>query len=184
MKKTIGAAVALALSAGLVWAAAGRQELPKPGKEHDFLKRFEGTWNLVAKFQPAPGAAVCEGRGEERNVLGCGGLWLIIDSKSEMMGAPFHGHALMGYDTDKKKYVGVFVDNTSSSLFLFEGTLDASGKVCTTSGEGKDPMTGKMVRYTLVYETKDADTNQLTFKIPGPDGKEFSMGVITYTRKK
>src|SRR5262245_26683781 len=115
MRTTIGAA-ALALAAGLAWAATGGQEFPKPGKEHEFLKRFEGRWTGVTRFQSGPAGRACVGKGEDRNVLGCEGLWLLVDSKGEMMGAPYHGHGMMGYDTEKKKFVVAFVDNTSTSL--------------------------------------------------------------------
>jgi hypothetical protein len=48
-----------------------------------------------------------------------------------------------GYDNLKKKYVTVWMDNTSTMIFHTEGDLDESGKVLTSYGEYVDALSGK-----------------------------------------
>lgn len=35
--------------------AASAQEMPKPTKEHEWLKQFEGTWDWATVMTPGPG---------------------------------------------------------------------------------------------------------------------------------
>jgi len=51
--------------------------------------------------------------GVETNTL-VGGLWLVSDFQGRWGSQPFHGHGTFGYDTSKKKYVGIWVDSMST----------------------------------------------------------------------
>src|SRR5688572_488113 len=114
MKKIMGSVAAVVLAAGVVLAARSQQEggmpqAPKPLKEHDWLKNFEGTWEFSATFTMAPGAPPMKSKGMQVDRMGAGGLWLIIDSMEDKKDAPFHGHGMVGYDPEKKKYIGIWV---------------------------------------------------------------------------
>jgi hypothetical protein len=100
------------------------------------------------------------------------------------MGTEFVGHGVMGYDTLKKKYTGSWIDSMSTAIWTMEGTADDAGKVFTSVMEGPNPETGKPMKMKLVNEITGKDSKKLTFYMEGPDGKEFSMGKIEYTRKK
>lgn len=167
-------------------AAAGAQEYqpPKPTKFHEYLKQFEGAWDAVSKFQMQPGQPPVESKGSEVAKLTSGGLWLVFEYKGDMFGQPFTGHGVMGYDTQKKKFVGTWVDSMATGLFLSEGTCDDKGKVFTSVMEGTDPESGKPMKMKHVSEIKDADRKTLTFYTDGPDGKETAVGTIEYTRRK
>jgi hypothetical protein len=164
-------------------AAAGAQEappMPKPGPEHEMLKKDVGTWDATVEMMMPPGPP---SKGTEVNALGPGGLWLITDFKSEMMGAPFQGHGVTGWDPAKKKYVGTWVDSMSTGVFTSEGTYDAASRSMNAlmSGPGEDgqPMTMK-----AVTQYKDDDTRVFTMFMKGPDGKEAPTMRITYKRRK
>jgi hypothetical protein len=164
-------------------AAAGAQEappMPKPGPEHEILNKDVGTWDATVEMLMPPGPP---SKGTEVNTLGPGGLWLISDFKSEMMGAPFQGHGVSGWDPAKKKYVGTWVDSMSTGVFTIEGTYDAASRSMTSmmSGPGEDgqPMTMK-----AVTQMKDDDTRVFTMHMKGPDGKEAPTMRITYKRRK
>lgn len=162
------------------------QEAPeiKPGPEHEVLKHFVGTWEATISMQQAPGAPAVETKGLETNTLGCGGLWLIIDHKGEFMGKPFHGHGVQGYDTNKKKYVGVWVDPMTSSLEVSEGTYDKATKTLTSKTRTRDPASGQPMEYSTKNVFKDENNHYLAMFFPGPEGKELEAMRITYKRKK
>ena len=47
-------------------------------------------------------------------------------------------------DFEQKKYVGVWIDNMGTGIMYSTGTCDADGKVCTSTSEMLDPMSGQM----------------------------------------
>ena len=179
------ALLALAGSIALIAASSPReQDMPKPGKEHELLKQFEGEWNAAMKFIVDPGQPPMESKGTQVSKVELGGFWLTSVFKGEMLGQPFEGRSTMGYSPMKKKFVGTWVDNFMPHLFTSEGDADAAGRVFTMIADGVDMSTGKPAKERWVMEFKDKDTQTMTFFGPGADGKERKTGEIVYTRKK
>jgi uncharacterized protein DUF1579 len=172
------------VSAAAVASAQG-PPMPTPGPEHEVLKRDVGTWDAtVEMLMLPPGApAMPPSTGTETNTLGPGGLWVISDFKSTMMGAPFQGHGVNGWDPIKKKYVGTWVDNMSTGVYVAESTYDPAAKSMTGWIDGPGP-DGKPTRTKTVTQLKDDDTRVFTMYGPGPDGKEAPTMRITYKRRK
>ena len=160
---------------GLVAAPAARaQEPPKPGPEHEVLKKHVGTWDLTMKF------GGMETKGTSTYKLDLGGLWLSSHIESEIFGKKFHGHGMDSYDAAKKKYVSVWFDSMSTTPMTMEGTYDAGKKTLTMSGDGPG-MDGKPTKHTSVTEWKDDDT--LHFSMYMGDGKEPAFSIV-YKRRK
>lgn len=156
----------------------------KPGKQHEALKYFEGTWDAKVRFEGDKGKEPMESKGTETSKFGAGDFWLMSKFEGEMMGKPFKGHGMMGYDLQKQKYIGVWVDSMQSNLFLSEGTADADYKSWTMVGTGYCDMEGKSITMKQVYQIKDKDSFTLHFFKPSPDGPDKEVGTITYTRRK
>ena len=163
------AGVALLTLVSSAWA----QELPKPGKQHDHLKRLVGTWDAQTEF----------GKGTMTYQMGLGGLWLIGDFEGEFGGMKFLGKGLDTYDSATKKYRSVWVDSFSTSPRTMEGDLDKDDKIMTMTGEGRGP-DDKPVKFKSITEIKDADTVNFSLLMVDKDGKEQPMVTITYKRKK
>jgi hypothetical protein len=179
MKLKFAAAFGLSLVAGI--ASAQAPPAPKPGPEHEILKGDVGAWDAtVESFMGGP--TPMTSKGTETNVL-MGGLWLVTEFKADMMGMPFQGHGVTGYDANKKKYVGTWVDTMSFGLGHSEATWDAATKTMTGTTEGPDP-SGQIQKMKSVVTYKDADTRVFTMSGAGPDGKDVTFLKITYTRKK
>jgi len=164
-------------------AAEAMPAPPKPGPEHEHLKKSVGVWDATVEMAEAPGKPPAVSKGTETNALLGGGLWLVTDFKSEMMGQPFEGHGVAGYDPAKKKYVGTWVDSWTTTLGISEGTFDPATKKETAVMEAPD-QTGKMITMKMETEWKDDDTRVFTMWSPGPDGKDFAGLKITYKRRK
>jgi len=157
--------------------------MPKPTKEHGLLKQFEGTWDAVVKEFGAPGQPASTSKGVEvAKVIG-GGLWVLSDYKGSMAGMTFEGHGIYGYDPEKKKVIGTWVDSMQTNLSPMEGGFDTSGKVLTLVMEGPGP-DGKPIKWQMVTKFVDNDHHTFTMSFPGPDGKYLPMMEISYTRKK
>jgi hypothetical protein len=156
------------------------QEMPKPGPEHQKLASYAGKWNCAIEMMGQDGKPVAS-KGTMSARVALGGLWLIEDFEATMMGGPFSGHGINGYDPAKGKYVSTWFDSWSTSPFALEGSFDKEGKVLTMTGMGPG-MDGKPVKHTLVTTDKDANTRVFEMSMPGPDGKDMKMVTITYTR--
>jgi len=165
----------VAAVAGLILAPAVRaQEQPKPGPEHEVLKKLEGTWEATMKF------GGMESKGTMVWKMDLGGLWLTSNFDGDFGGMKFQGRGFDSYDGMKKKYVAVWLDSMSTSPMTMEGSWDAGSKTLTMAGEGPGP-DGKPTKHKMVSTMKD-DDNIITQMFMG-DGKD-AMFEIAYKRKK
>ena len=140
---------------------------------------MDGTWLAVVKDHMMPDSKDTAGTWTCKNM---GGFWELCDATGEMMGQPFMGHEILGYDMKKKKHTAVWVDSSADFMMLMEGTATADGKTTTLWGKGPD-MTGKMATFKEVTDWTDAD--HMTFKMWMMQGKkEVLVLEISYTRKK
>lgn len=155
---------------------AHAQNFPKPGPEHAKLKELVGEWDAVitASGQESKGSATYKSI--------CDGMWIASEFSGALGELKFTGHGIDGYDLQKKKYVGVWVDSLSSSPMQFAGNIDEKSKLLVMTGEGVN-MEGKVekVKTTTEFKTKD----NFIFKLYMiDDGREDLAFTIEYTRKK
>src|SRR5262245_2273395 len=126
MKKIAVAGFVMALLAGAtVVRAQQTPELPKPGKEHQWLQQLAGEWDCDVEMYMEPGKPPQKCKGTE-SIRSLGGFWTLSEQKGEFMGMSFNGLLTLGYDPEKEKYVGTWVDNMTNYLWKYEGSLDAS----------------------------------------------------------
>lgn len=151
---------------------------PKPTKQHEMLSKKVGKWNTTMIM---PGAPNAKGTSTNRMV---GDFWLIDDLETEVMGAPYHGHGVLGYDPEKEKFVGVWADSMNPSLMTFEGEFDEESKTLTYEVPGKNPMTGKA--HIEKHETKFISDDEFEFRMlwPGENDTMQEVMKITYERQK
>lgn len=78
----------------------------KPDKNHEWLKKFVGKWEVESECVMGPDQPPMKGQGLE-TVRMLGDLWLVGESTFIMPGAG-EGHAILtlGYDPIRKKFVG------------------------------------------------------------------------------
>jgi hypothetical protein len=172
--KTLHWFCAFALALALAVPAARAQEPPKPGPEHEVLKKLEGNWDLTMKFGDVAD------KGTVTYKMELDGLWLVSTLESSMLGAKFYGKGLDTYDADAKKYVSYFFNSMGARPVLMEGTYDKDKKVLTLTGEGPG-MDGKPTKYKSTTEMPDDNT--INFAMYGGDGKDPAFTIV-YKRKK
>jgi hypothetical protein len=157
------------------------QAPPQPTAEHQKLAAEAGTWDAVMEMPGEDGKPITS-KGVSERKMALGGFWLIDDFSATMMGMPFQGHGLTGYDPVKGKYVQSWSDSTSPMLMVMEGSYDKTGKVMTMTGMGPG-MDGKPVQYRHVSTWKDANSMLFEMFVIGADGSEMPMLKVTYTRR-
>jgi hypothetical protein len=110
----------------------------------------------------------------------------MAEGKAEMPGG---GEATMvmtlGYDPEKKRFIGTWVGSMMTHMWIYEGTLDESGKVLTLDTVGPTfSGDGKMGKYQDIVEVKSKDHRILRSRTMGPDGKWNEFMTAHYRRKK
>ncbi len=174
------------LSVAVIRCEAADPENPAAlSKEHQWLQQFVGEWESTSEADMGPGKPPmkCKGKIKARSL---GGLWVIWEMESEMMGTPINAVQTLGYDPQKKKYTGTWVDSMVNYKWTYEGTLDKTGKVLTFEAEGPNfTLGGKMSKFRDSYRFKSKDEIILTSSMLGEDGKwvTFMNGVVRRVSK-
>ena len=155
-----------------------------PGPQHEMLKKMAGEWNAKVTSQMDPSQPAQVEQSTSTLTMLMDGRYCQEVTSGMMMGQPFSGMGLTGYDNVLGKYVSTWVDNMGTGIMTSVGTADASGKVITWIGTMSDPVTGKPSKARMVTTIKDDDHH--TFEMYGtpPGGKkEMKMMTIEYSRK-
>jgi hypothetical protein len=114
-----------------------------------------------------------------------GDLWAICEMEGEMPdGGTGQMIMTLGFDAAKGKFVGTFVGGMMTFLWVYEGELDAAGKVLTLNVEGPSfAGDGTMAKYQDIIEIKGPNERTLSSQALGPDGKWNRFMTATYKRK-
>jgi uncharacterized protein DUF1579 len=154
-----------------------------PGPAHELLAAMAGTYDLTVRSWHEPGGPPMEEKGSATRTMTLGGRVLVEDLTSSMMGTPFTGHGMTGYDNVSGKYWGTWNDSMSTGVMVSEGTCDAQGKTCTFTSSWKDPVKKTTIKARMTTKWTSPTTEIFEMYAPGKDGKEMKMMEITYTKK-
>ncbi|MBL7738334.1 MAG: DUF1579 domain-containing protein [Chitinophagaceae bacterium] len=161
-------------------------EYGTPGPMHEMLASWSGTWNGESTIWEYEGATPQKSTGTAVSNMIMGGKYQSSTHSGNMMGMPFEGMSIMGYDNAAKQFTSTWVDNWSTGIMAMAGQWDAASKTLTMTGKMPDiNRPGKECSYKEVFKVID-DNNQV-MEMYGPDpktGKEFKMMEMKMTRKK
>jgi hypothetical protein len=91
----------------------------------------------------------------------------------------------LGYDPQRKRYVGTWIGSMMTPLWVYDGALDAAERVLALQTEGPSMAAeGRMAKYKDVIEFKSDDERVLTSHIQGDDGQWHGFMTANYRRKK
>jgi len=161
-----------------------------PGEFHAKLNPLAGKWTFVTKARMSQEQPWDESTGKAEYRWGLGKRVLYHEVKANpseqdaIMGGPFEGFGMTGYDNTSKKYYSVWADNMGSGVMVSTGAVDSSGKTFTYTGEYDDPMSGKKKSVKSVLKIAGDDKVVFEMYDKGPDGKEFMNLEVTYARQK
>ena len=153
-----------------------------PGAPHQGLAATVGSYDLKVKSWMEPGAPPMEETGTATRAMTLDGRVRVENVSSAMMGAPFTGHGMLGFDNVTGKYWSTWNDSMSTGLMVSEGTCDAS-RACTFTGSWNDPIKKGPVTARMTTRWTTPTTKVFEMYGPGRDGKEMKMMEITYTKK-
>lgn len=154
-----------------------------PGEPHKLFASLAGSWTTQTKEWMEPGKPPMESTGTAELKMLLDGRFLYQEYNGQMMGQPFNGIGIDGYDNIRKKYVTAWMDTMGTGIFFMEGTASQDGKTLTLRGSHPEPGGGTMT-HRAVWKIID-DNNQI-FEMYGAHGKEKEMKFleIVYIRKQ
>ena len=161
---------------GLSVSSTIAQELPKPGPEYDVFKKDVGTWDVEIKTSQGPAT-----KGKEINRM-LGGFWMLTDFQGKMMGLDFKGHGVYGYDSEKKQYVGTWIDSLSAKKMAMVGKYDEASHTMTFEGSAPGP-DGTPAKHVIATKYKDDGTRMMTMHVQVGD-KMMKMFEMRYSKAK
>ena len=157
----------------------------EPQHEHQWLQKLVGKWTYEGEAPTEPDKSSAKWKGTEI-VRPLGGVWILAEGEGEM---PDGGAATtlmtLGYDPQKKRYVGTFIGTMMTNLWVYEGSMDSSGKVLTLDTEGPHMRTeGKMAKYKDIIELQDDDHRVMRSQMLDDDGQWREIMTTNYRRIK
>jgi len=157
----------------------------EPQKEHQWLQQLVGEWTYEAEATMEPGQPPSKFEGSE-SVRSLGGVWILAEGQGEMPGCGAATTVLtLGYDPQKKRFMGTFIGSMMTHMWVYQGELDESERVLTLNTEGPDFSTpGKMAKYKDVIEFKSDDHRVLSSHYQSDDGTWHGFMTANYRRKK
>jgi len=161
-------------------------EYATPGKPHEMMASWNGTWTGEVSMWQAPGTPPQMSKSTSVNKMVMGNRYQVGTFTGNMMGQPFEGMSTLAYDNAKKMFISTWVDNKGTGVMKLEGPWDEVNKSMTLTGKAVDATAGngKEMDIKEIFKVVDDDHQLFEMYGPAPDGKEYKMMEIKYTRKK
>ncbi len=160
-------------------------KLMQPGEAHKHLHHYVGVWDTVTKvWMGGPGTQATESAGTSTFKSVLGGRWVMEEHTGTMMGMPYHGIGMMGYDNYKNLYVGTWYSNMSTEMLQMVGARHPKTGVVTMYGVMDEPQLSVHGR-TVKYVIKQTDDDHFTFEIIDLHASDdYKVIELSYTRRK
>ncbi len=156
-------------------------EYSTPSDIHKAMAKSAGNWSFTSKMWMDPSQPPMDATGTAVFEMVYGGRYLQSKVSSSMMGMPFEGTALTGYNNATKKFFNTWIDNMGTGIMYTEGTMDASGLISMT-GTMFDPMSGKNCTIRETWRN-EGDNKMIMEMYSTKEGESEKKDMeITYTR--
>ncbi len=177
-------AIALFVNGVLAQSQESKKVKDEPAREHEWLKQLVGEWDTTWKMYMAPDQPPAESTGTD-SVRALGGHWIVAEARSTMMGAPYSGILSLGYNAQKRRFNGTWIDSFGGHLWIYKGTLNDAGDTLTLETKGPSLQAAeKTARFREVIRITGKDSRTFNSSFETEDGKWVKIVTIEYRRKK
>ncbi|MDP6478632.1 MAG: DUF1579 family protein [Phycisphaerales bacterium] len=150
-----------------------------PGEGQARLAARVGQWDVVVRHRMAAGAPMQEARSEAEFEMMLGGRFLVQEYEANWEGMQFEGIGIAAHNNKTGKYQVTWLDNMG--IGLMQGSGEFKGDMLQWTAVATDPLMGDVtMRGTETFD--DPNRFVATMYYPGPDGKEFKMMEMVYSR--
>ena len=158
------------------------QKAATPGPQHATLARMAGDYTLTVKSYMEPGGEPEVSTASSTRKLILGGRYLEESVRGSVMGQPFEGRGLTGFDNVTGQWWGTWVDSMSTGVMTTRGSWDDAAGVGTFTGEYNDPMTGPAQSSRTVTRRLPNGDEVMEMYMSTPAGEVKAMEIL-YQRK-
>lgn len=154
-----------------------------PGAMHEFLAQGVGEWTGSCTMWMAAGTPPMKSESTMTITPMMDGRFFKYEHKGEMMGQPFNGFGLTGFDNVSQKFQSSWVDNFGTGMMFGTGELSSDKSTLTMTYTFNCPIQKKPV---TMREVEHFNGDHMTMEMFGPDmatGKEYKMMEIEFTKK-
>jgi hypothetical protein len=169
--------------------AAQQQEdmknLMKAGPEHLELAKLAGVWDVAGKcwMDPDPKKAPVETKGTATFTVIFDGRFVRQDYNGEMMGQPYIGMGMEGFDNVTRKYSFGWIDGSSTSMTKLDGISEDGGKTIEYLGQMTCPATDGTADTRWLRKAISEDSFSFEMFM-SPSGDNTKSMELIYTRRK
>ena len=159
---------------------------PTVTKEHEWLRQLVGDWLCEGQGEAGPDQMPLTWKAEEV-VRMIGDVWVQCEGRGDMPGGGFSTTQMtLGYDPATQRFVGTFIGSMMTHLWVYEGRLDAAGKMLTLDSEGPDfsGQGSQLAKYQDIIELVTTDHRVLRSQVLGADGRWTPIMSAHYHRKR
>lgn len=152
-----------------------------PGTPHKALDPLVGEWKAEVKMWMKPDVQPSVSKATAQSKRAMNGRFVQEDFHGEFMGKPFNGRSFLGYDNTAKRYQSVWMDDTSTAIYVTSGQASEDGKTITLEGSYECPAEGhKQMKQVIRIVSPDKHVFEMHDPSKGDKSKTME---ITYTRK-
>ncbi|MEM9293161.1 MAG: DUF1579 domain-containing protein [Acidobacteriota bacterium] len=158
--------------------------LVTPGEEHRAMAEEAGEFNYQSTLWMIPGQPPAVSEGESVRQVILDGRYIREDLTGDIMGQPFSGIGISGYDRVSKQYRSIWIDSMGTGMLSFIGTpSEEDERTVVYQGDFVNPMTQQNEAIRSVYTTVSADEQHFFYYVTAPGSEERLQMKIIYWRK-
>ena len=174
--------------------ANAAREWMMPGEFHQHLDKFVGNWDMkVLMWAPGINLPPREAKGTCEIKWILGGRFIMAEHQGETMmpdpqgnlkKTPYAALSITGYDLYRERYVGTWMDSTTTQIVKADGITNGDATVFMLYGKMDEPTLnthGRIINYVMKVVDENTRLLEIHRRQKGGDQKILE---ITYTRKK
>ncbi len=157
---------------------------PEPEEQHKWLLKLVGDWTIEGECNMGEDQTASKSTGHE-TVRAVGEFWTIAEGEMKSPEGSGLTRMTLGYDPQKKHFVGSWVGSMMTNMWVYQGELDDAKKVLTLNTVGPDfENEGKELNYQDIIEIVDDDNRILRSRMQAADGAWTQIMQANYKRKR
>lgn len=146
-----------------------------PGPEHLWLQQLVGEWLSESEVPAHGGNEGFTSHGTE-SVRGVGQLFVQLEGRGDMGGAPHHSVMTIGFDLRRGRFVGSWVGSMMDHHWVYDGEFEQGGTAVGLIAEGpdfNDPTKMGTYKDTVALHADGTRTLTAHFKLPDGTWQQF-----------
>jgi len=154
-----------------------------PGEGHERIAVLEGVWEAEMRAWMSKDDRPEVARAVARQNWILGKMFIEEMFATTMMGQPFVGRGLIGFNNITGEYESSWADSMSSGQILSTGAYNPQTNAIELSGSYVDPVTKEKRTLRSVLRITDADHHLFEMYDTDFTGQEYKSLEISYTRR-